>query len=216
MAPWPTMAPHGPMAPCPWPLEFKVRGSSPGRLFSAYLVLQDGMGRRIGEFTLLNQVALPLEMETFAFEVEQVAFTYHNDQGEGFDIRVDPAMGVRLLGEDILPSASLLGCGWGPDNTRWQRLREGGNMAWKGRYEMRPASKELQRGAAPVPDNVARSFLKALDEEYVQGAGAKVGEFFECEGHEETLLPFEEKVRAAEGKRATIQAIAQSWGFECP
>ena len=104
------------------------------------------MGRRIGEFTLLNQVALPLEMETFAFEVEQVAFTYHNDQGEGFDIRVDPAMGVRLLGEDILPSASLLGCGWGPDNTRWQRLREGGNMAWKGRYEMRPASKELQRG----------------------------------------------------------------------
>ena len=78
------------------------------------------MGRRIGEFTLLNQVALPLEMETLAFEVEQVAFMYHNDEGEGFDIRTDPAMGVRLLGEDVLPTAALLGCGWAPDNPRWQ------------------------------------------------------------------------------------------------
>ncbi|CAE7258218.1 panB [Symbiodinium sp. CCMP2592] len=197
-------------------LEFKVKGSSPGRQFSAYLVLQDGVGRRIGEFTLLKKVALPLEMQTFSFEVEQVAFMYHNDQGEGFDIRIDPAMGVRLLGEDVLPSAALLGCGWAPDNPRWQRLREGGNMAWKGTYEMRPASSEMQGGSAPVPDDVARNFLKALDEEYVQGAGAKVGEFFEREGHEETLLPFEESVRAAEGKRAAIEAIAQSWGFECP
>ncbi|CAE7243681.1 unnamed protein product [Symbiodinium sp. CCMP2592] len=33
---------------------------------------------------------------------------------------------------------------------------------------------------------------------------------------QDTLLHFEEKVRAAEGKLAAIEAIAQSFGFECP
>ena len=123
-------------------LEFRVSGSLPGRRFSVYLVLQDEVGRRMGELTLLSQISLPLEMETYSFDVEQVAFTYHNDQGPEFNIHLDPTVGVRLLGEDVLPSAILLGCGWAPDNHRWKALREHGNLHWQGKYEMRPASLE--------------------------------------------------------------------------
>ena len=96
---------------------------------------------------------LPTDWQHYSVYAAKVVFEYHNDQGEGSDIRVDPAMGVRLLGEDILPSAALLGCGWAPDNTIWQRLREGGNMAWKGRYEMStPGVMETcsQRQLAPL------------------------------------------------------------------
>ena len=127
-------------------LEFRVKGSSPGRRFSAYLEFQDPMGRRMGELTLLSRIALPREMTTYSFDVEQVALTYHNDQGPEFNIHLDPTMGVRLLGEDVLPSAVLLGSGWAPDNPRWQTLREHGNLHWQGKYEMRPGSGELQRG----------------------------------------------------------------------
>eukprot|EP00439_Symbiodinium_sp_Y106_P020473 s4887_g2.t1 len=256
-------------------LEFKVKGSKPGREFSAEISLLGGGVSVAAQFA--KKEHLPIDWQHYSVYAAKVIFEYHNDEGEGSDIRIDPAMGVRLLGEDILPSAALLGCDWAPDNPRWQSLREAGNMAWKGRYEMstpvametcsqrqllefkvalplemetlafeveqvkmscqlqrfsdvvglpttpdgryvmRPAPSEVQGGSAPVPDNVARNFLKALDEEYVQGAGAKVGEIFEREGHEETLLPFEETVRAAsEGKRAAIEAIARSWGLEQP
>ncbi|CAE7310294.1 Parp12 [Symbiodinium natans] len=131
-------------------LEFRVKGSSPGRRFSAYLEFQDPMGRRMGELTLLSRIALPREMTTYSFDVEQVALTYHNDQGPEFNIHLDPTMGVRLLGEDVLPSAVLLGSGWAPDNPRWQTLREHGNLHWQGKYEMRPGSGELQRGGIKI------------------------------------------------------------------
>ena len=120
-------------------LEFRVRGSAPGRRFSAGVVLQDSGGRTICSLTLLNDVVLPLEMETYCFDVEHVAFTYHNDQGPEFNIHLDPAMGVLLLGENVLPSASLQGSGWAPDNPRWAWLREHGNLHWQGKYEMRSA-----------------------------------------------------------------------------
>eukprot|EP00439_Symbiodinium_sp_Y106_P026098 s2197_g3.t1 len=70
--------------------------------------------------------------------------------------------------------------------------------------------------SAPVPDNVAKNFLKALDEEYVQSKGAKVGDFFDSEGYQDPLSPFEEKVRGAENKKEAIEAIAKEWGVECP
>ena len=100
------------------------------------------MGRKVGDLTLLRHIALPLDMETYSFDVEQIAFTYHNDQGRDFNVHLDPTMGVRLLGENVLPSAVLLGCGWAPDNNRWKWLREGGSMLWQGKYEMRPASSD--------------------------------------------------------------------------
>ncbi|CAE7437350.1 panB [Symbiodinium natans] len=69
---------------------------------------------------------------------------------------------------------------------------------------------------APVPDNVARNFLKALDEEYVQGKGAIVGNFFDNEGYQDPLSSFEEKVRDAGNKKEAIEAIAKDWGLESP
>ena len=121
-------------------LEFSARGSTPGRRFSANLVFHDDSGQDICDLPLLNDIILPLETTAYCFDVEDVALTYHNDQGCGHDIYVDTAMGVRLLGEDVLRSAVLLDSGWDPDNPRWKSLREGGNLAWQGRYEMRPSA----------------------------------------------------------------------------
>ena len=124
-------------------LEFRVRGSSPGRRFSVYLEFQDPKGRRMGELTLLSQIALPLEMAYYSFDVEKLALTYHNDEGVEFNIYLDPAMGVRLLGEDVLPSA-VIRRDWAPDNHRWKLIREHGELCWKGTYEMRPVKRVLE------------------------------------------------------------------------
>ena len=51
--------------------------------------------------------------------------------------------------------------------------------------------------SAPVPEQVARNFLKALQAQYVQGTQNAVGDFFSSEGHEETLTKFEDEVRGA-------------------
>ena len=52
------------------------------------------MGRKVGDLTLLRHIALPLDMETYSFDVEQIAFTCHNDQGRDFNVHLDPTMGV--------------------------------------------------------------------------------------------------------------------------
>ena len=120
-------------------VEFRVRGSTPGRRLSAYLVLHDDSGHKICDLPLLKSIILPSESTAYCFDVEQVAFTYHNDQGPEHNIHLDTSMGVRLLGEDVLASAVLLGSGWGPDNPRWKWLREHGNLHWQGKYELMPA-----------------------------------------------------------------------------
>ncbi|CAJ1360445.1 unnamed protein product [Effrenium voratum] len=123
-------------------LEFQVYGSTPGRLFSAYLMLQDERGQT-WTVSLLKEISLPVKPEVFCFDVSQVAFTYHNDEGPEFNIHVDTAQGVRLLNENILGSAVLIGNNWGPengDNFRWRALRNDGTFAWRGKYEMTPRS----------------------------------------------------------------------------
>ena len=51
--------------------------------------------------------------------------------------------------------------------------------------------------SAPVPEQVARNFLKALQAQHVQGTQNAVGDFFSSEGHKETLTKFEDEVRGA-------------------
>ncbi|CAE7204598.1 unnamed protein product [Symbiodinium sp. CCMP2592] len=121
-------------------LEFGVRGSTPGRRFSASVLFQDDKGREVCNLTLLDEIILPTEWTTYCFDVEQAALTYHNDEGCDFDIHIDTAMGVCLLGQDVLPSAISVDSGWAPDDDRWRLLRECGNLQWQGRYEMKPSS----------------------------------------------------------------------------
>ena len=130
-------------------LEFKAHGTLPGRLFSAHLVLQDESGQTC-TVTLLKEISLPVKSEMFCFDLSQVAFTYHNDQGFGIDIHVDPEKGVRLLNENILGSAVLIGNKWDPDNFRWRALRMDGMFCWRGKYEMTPRS-TLKDMDVPVP-----------------------------------------------------------------
>ena len=79
---------------------------------------------------------LPPDWKRYSVYAAKVVFEYHNDQGPEFNIHLDPTVGVRLLGEDILPNAVLLGCGWAPDNHRWKLLREHGNLHWQAKYAM--------------------------------------------------------------------------------
>ena len=134
-------------------LEFQVYGSTPGRLFSAYLMLQDE-GGQTWTVSLLKEISLPVKPEVFCFDVSQVAFTYHNDEGPEFNIHVDTAQGVRLLNENILGSAVLIGNNWGPengDNFRWRALRNDGTFAWRGKYEMTPRSTFKVMEAVQMP-----------------------------------------------------------------
>ena len=89
-------------------MEFKVKGSKPGRQFSAEVSVHGG-GASVGT-RFAKEVRLPTDWKHYSVYAAQVVFEYHNDQGTDFNIRLDPAMGVRLLGEDVLPNAAMPAC----------------------------------------------------------------------------------------------------------
>ena len=123
-------------------LAFTLRGTHPGRLFSARITLVDEKGDHLCTTTLLEKISLGLESQSFRFDLSQVAFHYHNDTGRDHLIKIDPGLGVQLLGENLLPSAVYMGNWWGPPsegNPRWRWLRTDGTFAWQGRYEMTPS-----------------------------------------------------------------------------
>ena len=116
-------------------LAFTLRGTHPGRLFSARIVLVDAKGDHLCTTTLLEKVLLGLESQSFRFA--QVLLHYHNDTRPHHCIKIDPGLGVQLLGEDLLPHNG--GTRWGPPsagNPRWRWLRTDGTFAWQGRYDM--------------------------------------------------------------------------------
>ena len=120
-------------------LEFTVRGTHPDRLFSARITLVDEKGAHLCTATLLDTISLGLDDQSFRFDLSHVAFQYWNDTGRDHCIKIDPGPGVQLLGENILPSAVLVGHSWGAPsegNPRWRWLRTDGTFAWQGRYEM--------------------------------------------------------------------------------
>mmetsp|Transcript_8263 Transcript_8263/g.19413 ORF Transcript_8263/g.19413 Transcript_8263/m.19413 type:complete len:1040 (-) Transcript_8263:118-3237(-) len=78
------------------------------------------------------------------------------------------------------------------------------------------ASNDAEAAAAPVEESVAKGFLKALDDEYVQFKGPTVGNFFDSEGHQDKLAAFEDKIRASDDKKAAIEALAKEWKVEFP
>jgi len=69
----------------------------------------------------------------------------------------------------------------------------------------------------PVPEDVARGFLRALKSEYVTGTNEAVMGYYEEinveMGHQASLDPFEDRVRRSESPHKTIGAIATGWGL---
>ena len=87
---------------------------------------------------------LPGAWQRYCLYASQVVLEYHNDEGPDHDIHLDSAMGVRVLGENVLPNADLLGSGCAPDNPRWRWLRQSGNLHWRGKYvKTRTSSRRL-------------------------------------------------------------------------
>ena len=121
-------------------LEFKAHARISGKLFSAYLMLEDEHGQTLCKVVLLDQIALSSEPEEFCFDVPQITFTHHHkaEKKSSDDvICIDVEKGVSFLGENILPSATLIGNNWSSENPRWSWIREKGWMCWEGKYEMR-------------------------------------------------------------------------------
>lgn len=138
-------------------LEFTVRGTHPGRQFSASITFVNEKGDHLCTTSLVEKLSLGLESKSFSFDLSVVKFHYHNDKGKDYDVKIDPEMGVQLLGKDLLPSVVLMGHKWGPPsagNPRWGHLRENGNFAWKGRYEMIPV---MEDGEIPWDEIAAKA-----------------------------------------------------------
>eukprot|EP00928_Gymnodinium_smaydae_P000087 TRINITY_DN10037_c0_g2_i3.p1 TRINITY_DN10037_c0_g2~~TRINITY_DN10037_c0_g2_i3.p1 ORF type:complete len:414 (+),score=70.11 TRINITY_DN10037_c0_g2_i3:60-1301(+) len=67
----------------------------------------------------------------------------------------------------------------------------------------------------PLNESAGRGFLDAARQEYVDGQGAKVGDFFSSAGGdaEAKFTPFEERIRGAGDKAAAISQIRSEWGL---
>merc|ERR1712032_1645654 len=67
---------------------------------------------------------------------------------------------------------------------------------------------------APVTQDVAQNFLRALRQEYVYMQQNAVGEVVDCLPPEQSnvLLPFEDEVRDSADRAATINSIMSRWG----
>lgn len=58
------------------------------------------------------------EWKSFSVYIDKVTFEYHNDTGSDHNIVIDAEKGVQLLGQNILPSAQLVGAKWEASNPR--------------------------------------------------------------------------------------------------
>eukprot|EP00928_Gymnodinium_smaydae_P080117 TRINITY_DN63898_c0_g1_i1.p1 TRINITY_DN63898_c0_g1~~TRINITY_DN63898_c0_g1_i1.p1 ORF type:complete len:412 (+),score=82.10 TRINITY_DN63898_c0_g1_i1:70-1305(+) len=85
----------------------------------------------------------------------------------------------------------------------------------------RPYRKQDSEGGSggsytgPNSERAGRDFLEAARKEYVEGQGAKVGDFFDSAGGnaEAEFSAFEERIRGASDKAAAINQIRAEWGL---